>query len=228
MVKKLFRSIGFVPVLFLLFVSVGLRGTAATATDPQTPASDAVALLERLGRDMAGFRTLKTEFVQEKHLAVFKNAVVLRGRIIIAKPDRIAWHVDAPVKYSVVISGSSVRQWDEDSDRVQEISLAKNLILKNALQQLTVWFSGSYASLVKDYDIAVMETSPYAFRFTPRKKAVASRVVKEIRVEFRNDHRYLRKISILERGGDSTDITFTDTLFDAPLEANDFEVKRRV
>lgn len=220
--------IGLVPILFSAFSLPALAGEPAADGKKQEPAAEIAALLDRLGKGVAGFQTLKTEFTQEKRLAVFQHAVVLKGRIVLQKPGRIAWHVDTPVKYSVVISDASVRQWDEDTDRVQEISLAKNPMLQNVLHQLTVWFSGSYGALIKDYDIEVAQTSPYAFRFEPKKTNMAAKVVKQIQVEFREDQKYLRRITIVEQGGDSTVITFTGTLFDVPLDARDFEVKRRV
>lgn len=221
-------TIGLVPILLVLFLSPVARAAGPAADAKRNGPADAAALLDRLGREVAGFRTLKTEFTQEKRLAVFQNAVVLKGRIVLQKPDRIAWHVDTPVRYSVVISDASVRQWDEDTGRVQEISLAKNPVLQNALHQLTVWFSGSYGSLLKGYDVEVAQASPAAFRFLPKGTNMAAKVVKEIRIEFREDHKYLRKLTIIEQGGDSTDITFTGTLFDVPIDARDFEVKQRV
>ncbi len=213
--------LGLVPVLLLF---------AAAPAPCGAPAGDAdvASLLDKVGKDVSGFRTLRTEFVQEKRLAVFQNTVVLKGVIILQKPDRIAWHVMSPVRYSVVISDSSVRQWDEDTNRVQTISLAKNPILQNVLGQLSVWFSGEYRSLLKDFDVSVVKDAPLAFRFSPKKSNMAAKVIRDIEIEFRDDRRYLRSISIHELGGDSTVITFTGTQFDAPLRERDFEVKQRV
>lgn len=226
MIKRCFL-IGLAPVLLLsFFVPTGARSEAALENREERP--DIAALLDRLGKDAAGFQTLKTEFTQEKHLAVFQNTVVLKGRIVLQKPNRVAWHVDTPVKYSVVISDASVRQWDEDANQVQEISLAKNPVLQNVLHQLTVWFSGDYGALLKDFDVVVTRQSPPAFRFSPKKTNMAVKIIKDIEIEFRDDRKYLRSIAIHELGGDSTVITFTGTQFNVPLEGRDFEVKRRV
>ena len=207
-------------LLFFFLLPGNLRADEGTHAQ-QPSAADQLA---RLGREASVFKTLKTGFVQEKRLAVFQNTVVLTGRIVLQKPNRVAWHVDATVRYSVVISDSSVRQWDEDTDRVQEISLAKNPVLQNVLNQLTVWFSGDYRSLLKDFDVETARQAPPAFRFSPKKTAMASKIIRDIEIEFREDRKYLRSISIHELGGDSTVIT----QFDVPLEERDFEVKRRV
>ena len=106
------------------------------------------AFLADLGKKVSNFSTLKTDFVQEKEMAMFKEKLVMKGRIYLRKPNKVAWHVDSPVRYSVLITDKVIRQWDEDTNKVQEISLAKNPIFQNVLNQLTVWFSGDYSSLL--------------------------------------------------------------------------------
>jgi len=68
-------------------------------------------MLRRLGENVSAFKSLKTNFVQEKDLAIFQNRIIMKGRIYLQKPNRMAWHVDEPVKYSVVITDKSIRQW---------------------------------------------------------------------------------------------------------------------
>ena len=82
-------------------------------------------LLRTIGKKVSNFKSLKTDFVQEKDLAMFRKKIVLRGRIYMQKPSMLAWHVDKPVKYSVVITDKAIRQWDEDTNKVQEMSLCK-------------------------------------------------------------------------------------------------------
>ena len=214
-----------IPAVVLCAVLLAFAAVSpASAGDP----SDAAATLEMLGRGIASFQTLKTSFVQEKHLALFQSTIVLKGRIVLQKPGRVAWHVDSPVRSSVVIDGGTVRQWDEDSGRVQEISLAKNPLLQNVLGQLTGWFSGSYGAFLKDFDVELLKSAPYVFRFLPRKTHPAAAFLRSIEIEFRDDHRYLRRLTVVEQGGDRSDLTFLDTQFDVPLAPRDLEVKQRV
>ncbi|MBI4710050.1 MAG: outer membrane lipoprotein carrier protein LolA, partial [Nitrospirae bacterium] len=131
---------------------------------------------------------------------------------------KIAWHVDEPVRYSVVITDKSIRQWDEDTNRVQETALSGNPVFQNVLNQLTVWFSGNYVSLMKDYDVRLLQKSPHVFEFIPKKTNAAGKFIKGITISLREDERYLKQIRILEIGGDSTTIIFKNTIFDVPAE----------
>jgi len=224
--RALFR-VGAVPILFLTLLVSGAASQEASSNAPAA-GRDIVGLLEKVGREASGFKTLRTSFVQEKRLAVFKNTVVLKGRIVLQKPDSIAWHVSSPVRYSVVLSSSSIRQWDEDTNSVQTISLAKNPVLQNVLGQLSVWFSGEYKPLLKDFDVTLLREAPLAFRFSPKGNAMAAKIIRDIEIEFRGDRKYLQSIAIHELSGDSTVITFSDTEFNVPLDAREFEVKPRV
>ena len=158
-------------------------------------------------------------------MAMFKEKIVLKGRIYLQKPNKIAWHVDKPVRYSVLITDTFIRQWDEDSDQVQEISLTKNPIFQNVLNQLTVWFSGEYGSLLDGNEVRIVKRDPLMIECTPREKNIARKVIKNITITFRQDQTYLQQIRIRELSGDITTLNFVNTLLNAPLDKSSFEVK---
>lgn len=186
---------------------------------------DLNAFLNDLGKKASNFKTLKTDFIQEKEMALFKEKIVLKGRIYLQKPNRIAWHVDKPIRYSVLITDKFIRQWDEDTDQVQELSLAKNPIFQTVLNQLTVWFSGEYGSLLDTNDARIVKQAPLTIECTPREKNISRKVIKNITITFREDQTYLQQIRIQELSGDITTLNFINTLLNAPLTGSDFEVK---
>jgi len=189
-----------------------------------TDAANLPEFLNSLGNKVSDFKTLSTDFTQEKEMAMFKEKIVLKGRIYLEKPSRIAWHVDSPLRYSVLITDKLIRQWDEDSNEVQEISLTKNPIFQNVLNQLTVWFSGDYGSLVEVNVVRLVKHDPLVIEFIPREKNIAKKVIKSITITFREDRKYLQQIRIQELSGDVTTIYFTNTRLNAPLDSNSFEV----
>ncbi len=215
-------------LVFLSLISLLLALMARTSSAGATEAPGISDLLTGIGEKVAEFKTLKTDFVQEKSLAIFKRKIIMRGRIYLQKPNTIAWHVDKPVKYSVLITDKEIRQWDEDTDQVQEISFSKNPMFKIVLNQLTTWFSGNYGSLLNDYVVKVLHQHPYVFEFIPNETNFSRKIVKSITITFREDEKYLEKIKIQEMSGDSTTITFENTVIDVPLDSRFFEVKRRV
>lgn len=209
--------------LFLILLSSPLNAADRAGSDNAGLAD----LLRSIGGKVSGFGTLKTGFVQEKDLAMFKNRITIKGRIYLQKkPDKVAWHVDSPMKYSVLMTDTAIRQWDEESRKVQEISLAKNPVFQNVLNQLNVWFSGNFVSLLEDNEVRLVSRQPLVIEFEPTEKNVARKIIKRITVTFRDDEKYLKSIRIEETGKDVTTINFINTDINPQLAPGDFEVDR--
>lgn len=212
--------------LLLVALCLPLPLRAAEATPPAQ--AELAAFLDVLGTKVSDFRTLQTDFTQTKEMAMFKHKLVMQGRIYLQKPDMIAWHVDSPLRYSVLITDKLVRQWDEETNQVQELSLDKNPIFQTVLNQLTVWFSGEYGSLLGSNSVRVVQRTPLVLEFTPLDNNLSRKVIRTITITFRDDQKYLQLIRIQEQSGDVTTIQFRNTRLNVPLDRQNFEVKGHV
>jgi len=210
----------------LLLLHICGAGSANERTPDGLP--DVQEVLTRLERKMSVIQTLKSAFVQEKKLAVFKKSLVLKGTVFMQKPALLAWHVVEPLRYSLVIDDEVVRQWDEETDRIQRIPLSKNAAFKTVLGQMKGWFSGTYSGLLGEYEVTVLKRDRLALRFVPRSNSLAHNVIHSVTIVLREDERYVNQIQIEEKGGDSTTLTFVDTLFNVPIDSTAWEVKPSV
>jgi outer membrane lipoprotein-sorting protein len=220
------KSVLVLTLCILFHAGLVFAGEPGNNLAHQSP--EMTALLQNLGKKASNFKTLKTDFIQEKKMAMFKNKLIMKGRIFLEKPNKIAWHVDSPVRYSVLITDKFIRQWDEDTNKVQEINLTKNPIFQNVISQLTVWFSGEYGSLLDTNDVRVIRRAPLVIEFVPRDNNVSKKVIKNITLTFREDQNYLQQLRIQELSGDVTTINFIHTILNAPLNSKHFEVNGRV
>jgi outer membrane lipoprotein-sorting protein len=213
-----------ITTIFLLQAGLAMAAPRQEVNQP----ADIPTFMANLGKKASDFKTLKTDFTQEKRMAMFKQKMVMKGRIYLQKPNKIAWHVDAPMRYSVLITDKLIRQWDEDTNKVQEISLAKNPIFQNVLNQMNVWFSGDYGSMLDTNTVRIVKSEPLVIEFVPKENNIARKVIKTITVTFRSDQKYLQQIRILEQSGDVTTISFGNTQLNPTLTNGNFEVKGRV
>lgn len=210
--------------LFSLLVLAGVAGLAAPAPQPPPPDPAVAAVLQRLETHFNGIRTVQTRFTQEKNLAIFDRPMILKGDIALQSDGAFAWHVTEPVRYSLVMNGSKLRQWDEDADKVQEVSVTSNPIFQAVFSQLRNWFAGRFQELTRDYTVALVREKPLTLAFTPL-SAVAGKSVKTVTVTLRDDERYVGEIRIEEAGGDVTVMRFHDTRLNEPVPAAAWEAK---
>jgi len=81
-------------VLLLLLLPLTAGAAASAAVD---------GVLARLEREAAKVTTLSSDFVQEKHLAMFAEVMTSKGRFAYARPDRLRWELLEPVATGFVL-----------------------------------------------------------------------------------------------------------------------------
>jgi len=192
------------------------------AAEPEVPARIAERL-RQLESKLSSVRTLQVDFVQEKQMAILEQKLVLKGRISLQQPDKMAWRVRSPIRYGMVIQGSTLRQWSEDTRDIQQFSLAGNPVFAAAIKQIQNWFSGNYLALTRDFHVALPSESPLVIEFTPRAGSPAREVIQRIVMRFGADERFLRRLEVTETGGDTMGITFSDPAFNPALPAEEWD-----
>ena len=163
---------------------------------------DVVAVLDDLEKTMSGTKTIQTDFIQEKNLALFNQKIILKGKVFIQKPRLLSWRVLSPMRYSMVMSGDTISQWDEDTDKVQRVSLANNPSFQLAVEQMEKWFYGTFKSMQGDYKITLITEHPIALEFVPLESSLSRNFIKRATIFFQEDERYIKEVRIEERDGD--------------------------
>lgn len=209
--------------LFLFFVC--LQGVNTYADNSSR---DIKAVLGDLEKTMSGTTTIQTDFIQEKNLALFNQKIVLNGKVFIQKPGLLSWRVISPMRYSMVLKGSTIIQWDEDTNQVQQVSLAKNPSFQVAIEQMQNWFCGTYKSMLDDYEITLTTAHPITLEFVPLDNSVSRNFIKCATVIFQNDERYIQEVRIEEKSGDSTSLVFVNAQLNKPISPSVWEVKADV
>ncbi len=219
-------------VLFFMCVQ-----TAATYADNSAARhSDSIFLQSQdintvlgvLEKTMAQVKTIQTDFIQEKNLALFDQKIILKGKVFIQKPGLLSWRVFTPMRYSMVIKGTTISQWDEDTNQVQQVSMAKNPSFQVAIEQMQNWFCGTYKSMLGDYKINLATEHPFILKFVPLENALSRNFITRVTVLFQDDERYIKEIRIEEKNGDSTLLTFVNTRLNQPIPPGAWEVKTDV
>ncbi|MEN8255193.1 MAG: outer membrane lipoprotein carrier protein LolA [Verrucomicrobiota bacterium] len=181
-------------------------------------------LLEELEKNFSGIRTVQARLRQEKKLKIFDRTIVMDGRLSLENPGKLAWRIDSPIRYALVLDGDHALQWDEDSNRVQKMKTNGDPIFEEVIGQIEKWFSGDFISLLDEYDLTVKSSEPPVLEFIPKADGMVGKVVRRLTISVRADLRYVERIAIEDAGGDQTIISFHDTRLNEPVPVSEWEV----
>lgn len=181
-------------------------------------------LLQSLEKSFASIQTVQTQFSQEKKLKIFERTILLEGRLSLENPGRLAWRIDSPIKYILVLDGEYALQWDEETRKVQKMKTTGDPMFEEVLGQIEKWFSGQFNSLLKDYDMTVLSRKPLQMEFVPKSGSLVGKAIKRVAVTVRDDRKYVEALEIEDMSGDLTKIRFHDTILNQPIPVSEWKV----
>ena len=211
---------------FTILVTISLVLTSVVAS--LYASSRTQDILSKLEDRFSSIDTLEANFVQEKELSYFDRKIIIKGVLCFDKPDILAWHVTKPIVYSMVIDGKTIRQWDEETRKVQTLHVESNPALKMMIVRMREWFTGNFTGFLEDYDVEIESEEPVIITFLPKKISPVADFIERVRVIFKGDGSYLDQIEIREKGGDNTVITFGDVVINEPLKPGLLNVKNNL
>ncbi len=214
-----------ISILCILFGCqiLALADVSLTTADAE-PEDSTEKMLHSLQANFSTIRTVKTRFTQKKEMKIFSRPVILKGQLALKNPGKLAWRVETPVRYALVIRNGEAIQWDEDTGRTQKLPFAGNPVFETVITQIEQWFSGNFAALMDGYDFEVLNETPPRLAFTPHADRMEAKAIRTVTISVREDLRYVEKIVIDDVSGDRTTITFHETVLNEPLDDEEWEV----
>lgn len=202
-------------ILFLLFLSLSSPAVASTppAAKSGTELSDVLARIEQAASQV---NSLASDFVQEKHLEIFDEVLVSKGRFYYGSPDRLRWELTEPVPSGFVLKGERGRRWHNRTGQMENFEIDRNPAMKLIAEQLLAWTRIDFPLLQKQYRISLEEEEPVALRLVPLAEG-ADAYLNHLRIVFAADNRHVSSVEIFEKDGDFTLIRFLDTVVNQPL-----------
>lgn len=186
--------------IVLILLLLGLATSVFAAPDVSVD-----AVLADLKQTTAGVESLQSDFVQEKHLAIFKETLLANGTFHFVRPDRLRWEVLKPVRTGFVLRGGEGRRWHERTGRSEPFSIDRDPVMKIVSEQLFAWAGGDFDRLRRQYAISLIAPSPVTLRLVP---LAADRFLDHLQVTFAPDRRNVTAVELHEQGGDFTRIRF--------------------
>lgn len=201
----------------LLFCGLLLASPGSAA-----PAADLDRVLAGLASSAAGIKTLTSDFVQEKYLAVFKDALVSRGRFYFQKPDRLRWELKSPLVSGFALDGDRGRRWSGEEGKSRSFDIRQDPVMKVVAEQLLAWARPDFPWLQAHYRMSLLGTAPVSLRLEPTFDTGG--LIDHLQIIFAADGSHVQRVELHERDGDYTRIRFEHAVVNAPLAPGLFSV----
>ena len=216
-------------VLLSVCASFALAGEDSSQTETgkhQEAEAAAAPDTAELLANIANFKTLRTKFVQTKHLKAFKKPMVLNGELCLDRPGkRFAWHVEKPLRYSCIIANGKLTQWDADSDKTVSVPFSKYPMLEMLSDAMTAFASGDVKALEKDFEAAAGQDGTVVLK--PRSERFAASLITEVELTLDDTKTKIVKVRASEKNGDVTELVYTDSVFDSDIPDDLWQAKQK-
>jgi outer membrane lipoprotein-sorting protein len=208
------------PVLVLL-----IAVTASAAAPPAAPDADRAkieALLNTMNEVQKGLHTLRVSFVQTNHFQMLAKPQVLKGTLILKKPDTALYAYSYPSRLSYLVKDGDLLMVDEAAKKVvvQDIRRHQNKIMRylavgQPIEELTRHFQVN--ALGEANGSVHLELVPLKVR--------ARRKISALHFWVDSKTALLRALEIIEPEGDRIRFEFSDWDTNPVLTEADFKVE---
>ncbi|MBW2431136.1 MAG: outer membrane lipoprotein carrier protein LolA [Deltaproteobacteria bacterium] len=182
----------------------------------QKAAGENERLFSEIAKAATYVTTLKSDFVQERHLGMLEDVLISKGRFYYKKQDRLRWEVTKPVSSGFAVSGKQAKRWDAKSGRTQTFEVYQVPFIKLFTDQVFAWATADFKQLQKDYNIEVLGDAPVDLKLVPV-RSQEKKYLAHFRIAFTADASHVKAVEVHETGGDFTRIRFYNTIINTPL-----------
>ena len=207
-------------IIILIFV-IGI-----TSSFSQDKSFKKVTNLEQLKTKISEYsdktNSIKSDFIQEKHLEILENPLISKGKFLYKKQNNIRWEYIEPLKYIIVIHKGKFTIKDET--KVSEYDIESNKMFKEINNMIITSMKGDIINN-KDFNSSFFENKTfYLAKLKPNKKEIAD-FISSIEIYFDKTDFSVSKVIMVETEEDYTKITFKNKSINSAINDNLFIVK---
>ena len=157
---------------------------------------------------LADVPSSRAHFIETRHSAMLKKPLVLTGRLVYRRPDRLEKHVQTPYEESITIEGSRVTIARQGAEAGRMFQLPASGPAQALIESLRATLAGDLPALERHFAVAVAGSpGEWTMSLTPRDAALGAAV---LRVDFAGNGNRVLRIEVLETGGDRTVTAISD------------------
>jgi outer membrane lipoprotein-sorting protein len=196
-------------ILLITFLSVNV-----TAQETIMNASEIAAFKKQVSAASISTNTIKSDFVQFKHLDFLSDEIKTSGKLFFKTPGLVKWEYTNPYQYSVIFKGDQLLI--NDGGTKSNVDIGNSKMFKNLNQLIVNSVKGNMFDDA-EFNIQYLKT-PKANKaiFVPKDKKIAAYIA-SFELLFDKKDAAVLEVKMIEPSADYTRIVFSNRILNGTV-----------
>ena len=196
---------------------------AQTAMAQPRKVADMQKFEEQLKTTADKLTSIESDFTQVKHLDMFDEDVVSKGRFYYLKDNKISLDYSQPLNYLIVINGNRLKIVADGKKSIMQLN--SNKMMNEMQDMITACMVGDLNRMNSSYELNYQEDDKqYIVGITPRSKTVKE-YVSAIEIRLNKADMSVDQLRMYENEADYTDYRFTNKRFNQLKDESRFSME---
>ena len=206
-----------------LFTIIAVALMAQTAMAQPRKVADMQKFEEQLKATADKLTSIESDFTQVKHLDMFDEDVVSKGRFYYLKNNKISLDYSQPLNYLIVINCNRLKIVADGKKNVMQLN--SNKMMNEMQDMITACMVGDLNRMNGSYELNYQEDDKqYIVSITPRSKTVKE-YVSAIEIRLNKADMSVDQLRMYENEADYTDYRFTNKRFNQLKDESRFSME---
>lgn len=206
----------------ILFAALAIATVSYAQPKGFKEVKNIIAFQQDLSKSNAAVQTISSDFSQIKNMALLAEKIKSKGKFYYKKEDKVRIEYLTPFNYLLVMNGTQVMVKDEQ--KTNKIN-TKNSKAMQSVNRIMIDCMRGTVFQNPDFKVEAFENnSNYLLCMAPATDAM-KKMFKQIDVYLDKKSFDVDKLSMMELGGDFTDMNFSNTQHNTSLNESLFKVK---
>jgi len=202
-------------IFLLLFCLMNLT---VFSQEQKMAASEITSFKATVEKEAKNIKSLKTDFVQYKHLDFLSKDIETSGKMYFKQPNLLNWQYTKPYQYSIVFKNNKV--YINDQGKKSKVD-ANSKMFEKINKMIVGSVSGNMFD-DKEFTIAYFKSKDaYIVKLTPKTAAI-KKYINQIDLHFPMSDTTVSEVKLTEPSGDFTRIVFKNKQLNAKIDDSIF------
>lgn len=221
--KKIFKYFTIIMVSLIALGSVSVFGEENNKYAPVSEERK-TQITRDIENNLHALKSLKSDFVQERHIALFLDVLKSGGVLSFERPDKLRWELTEPYRTIMLFNDNDVAKFRIEKGKIEKANFGMEDLLRGVLGQIISILKGDFGKSMEAYNMEVFEGENYLLKLTPKSEGMA-KTIHSLELFFDNKSLNMSQIIIREPHDDFMKIIFSNQIINEALSEKLFNVE---